>query len=119
MADAALATEGQGGQIAAEHVSLELEMALPQAKVSRSAIDRVVNNADREIPMNFCPPCLALAIFLLIAQTVGFGIWARACTAALDIPSQIRHNTQIVNNSGYSHASMRDCGLFLARSGAC
>lgn len=70
--------------------------------------------------MNFCPLVLACTIFLLVAQTIAFGIWHRTeCFSSLDIPSQNRHNTPIVNNSGYSDVSIHSCSLPLARSGAC
>lgn len=54
--------------------------------------------------MNYCPFVALCAIFLLVVQTVAFGIWGRACEFGLDFPSQFRHNSRIVNYQGYYDA---------------
>lgn len=59
--------------------------------------------------MNFCGPVAFIAIFLLICQTVFFGIAHRACEFGLDFPSQFRHNTRTVINSGKHNVTLSDC----------
>lgn len=58
--------------------------------------------------MNPWAPVAIIAIFLLVAQTVGFGLWSRRCDFGLDFSSQIRHNARIVNYSGHYNVSLSD-----------
>jgi len=59
--------------------------------------------------MSFAPLVSFCLAFLLLAQTIAFGIAYRRCTFALDFPSQISHNARIINNSGKVNASTLDC----------
>lgn len=59
--------------------------------------------------MNYWAPVALIAIFLLIAQTVGFGIAWRACQFGLDFKTQFSHNTPLINNSGLFNVSHNRC----------